>query len=163
MNDRRLAEAMLHTWSGSHHDENWITPFVKAIKGVPPEEAAFRPRPRVASIWEITAHAVPYTEALATLLSGGLPNKGKDWPEVDKNPESWLELICRAEKASEIVTKRLQEIKDDELCQPGRRRKRPIWQSVCDIAVHDAYHAGQVMKLRQAYKARYLNEDLGTV
>lgn len=148
-----LAGAIQYAWDVSHLSDGWIAPFKDAVKGVGYDAAVFKPSPKVKSIWELTLHAVQYLERLADDLTGTPHKQTEDWPRL-KNPTrgGWIKLKRRAEVATDRVHAALQTVTDAELGVPPAGLKATRLKRITDIAIHDAYHAGQVIKLKQIYR-----------
>ena len=132
--------------------EGWITPLTDALKDVEQEEAAWKPGPDVASIWEVTAHTANYLESLVLALEGQAQRKFEDWPEVEATGD-WVGLRNHVLTLSERLANVLGALSEDALGKPFPSGKTPIADRIVDISAHDAYHAGQIVKLRQVYSA----------
>lgn len=136
----------------AHTEEGWILPLADAVRKVDHSCATWRPAKGVASIWEILAHAVPYTEALDASLTGAPIVEAPDWPKVtDASEAAWEAMKARAISACERLEATLAQISDEDLLSPPPGKKTARARRVMEIAIHDAYHAGQIVKLAQAF------------
>lgn len=138
----------------SHTEEGWISPFLDSVNDVDFDMARWKPSEDVASIWEIVAHAIPYTQSRLADFSGDAFPDEEDWPVLeDQTPQAWAVMQDRVRS----VVSRLQEVVDglseEELSTPRPGGKTPRVERLMDIVVHDAYHAGQIVKLSQVFQA----------
>lgn len=134
----------------SHTEENWITPLRDAVDAVTPEVAAWKPAEGVASIAEIVAHSAPYLRGLVNRLRGEEPPKSEDWPGFTGD---WEQLRSDLKSAIDDLDTEVAKLSDADL-ERNTGRGTPAWEGIADIAIHDAYHAGQIVKLQQLYQAR---------
>ena len=138
-----------------HTEDGWIHPLRDVVKDVTLEEALYKPSADVASIWEVTAHATPYIYDVLRALRGEDQVKHEDWSSIkDSSPSAWTlvknELLAGIDALGAEVGK----LSDADFLVAPPNRETPRWELLVDIAVHDAYHAGQIVKLRQLYLAR---------
>lgn len=138
-----------------HLNEDWIAPLLKAVEDTTFEEARFQPEPGVASIWEIVLHATGWMEDLLHDLSGS-PNAGvTDWPSVeDDSPQAWRETQQRARALVVLLQDQLVQLCEEGLAGKVEGGDSTKAQRIASILVHNAYHAGQIVKIRQVFKAR---------
>lgn len=134
----------------SHTEENWITPLKDAVQGVSTEEALWTPAEGVSSIAVIVAHSTPYLKGLINRLRGDEPVAAEDWPTVSGG--DWERLRSELLAAIEELDGEVEKLGDQDL-ERNTGRGTPAWEGIADIAIHDAYHAGQIVKLQQLYRA----------
>lgn len=147
-------EGLIYTFAQSHSDEDWIHPLPDVVEAVSAETAAWKPADGVPSIWELTLHATQYLEALADDLEGRTPPETEDWPTPgDQGAQSWAVLQRRTREAASRVASAIERKSEQDLSARQEGRQKTTFQRVADIAIHDAYHAGQIVKLRQLYEA----------
>ena len=86
-------ELLLHT-IGPRQGRAWhggVTPS-GAVRGVSAAQAAWRPAPRVHTIWELTLHIAYWKYAIRRQLSagarGGFPRTPSNWPACPARPIS---------------------------------------------------------------------------
>jgi uncharacterized damage-inducible protein DinB len=138
----------------SHTEEGWISPLGDVVKDVDFEAAKWKPGPHVASIWEILAHAIPYTESRTCDFTGAPYGNEDDWPEIaDQTESAWRAMQARAEKAANDLQAAVDAADADAIGGLIGKSQSPRAGRLMDIIVHDAYHAGQIVKLQQAYAA----------
>lgn len=146
MDHQILTDSLKYGFRISHTEEGWILPLLDAMNEVDSETAKWKPAPDVASIWEIVAHAIPYTQSRLCDFTGEAKPDEEDWPEIsDTSPEAWAALQGRVRS----VVGQFQAIMDGA---DGNKIASP--ERLMDIIVHDAFHAGQIVKLRQVYVSK---------
>lgn len=139
-----------HFFTIVNEEEGWIVPLLSAVDGVTFEQAFWRPAGKVSSIVDITLHATGWLNAtLQNVL--GLPEvDNEDWPEPPApSAEAWSEAVARLKRTIADLSRALHNLSLEELygVPSGRDSKRSTM--ITDILVHSAYHAGQIVKLRQ--------------
>lgn len=120
---------------GPAHDP-WITTLAAALDGVDAAEAAWQPEGVERSIAQITLHARAWTDWATAMLDGRGDTDVTNWPE----PDAW-----EADRAATLASLDAYQRAVDAL--PDTERIG----AVLSIAVHNAHHAGQIVKLREAY------------
>lgn len=160
--DRRLDEAIRHLapprgrtlWHGG-------PTVIDAIRGIPPEVAAWRPHPDRHSIWALTLHVAYWNYAVWRRITeagpGGFPRSPSDFPDV---PESPTQKDWDADKAlvrtwRDHLIAALQSLDPGLLDEKlGRGRDVTYADHVTGIVLHDTYHAGQIRMLERLYECR---------
>jgi hypothetical protein len=129
----------------------WHGPNLRqSLKGVSASQAARRPSPGRHNIWELALHCAYWKYAVRRRIEGGKRGsfilKGSNFftrPEKGKPTEAaWradLELLEREHRALEAAMRRV-------LKTPRAKKLLP---SLCGVAFHDIYHAGQIRLLRR--------------
>jgi hypothetical protein len=134
----------------------WHGPnLVQALRGVTADEALWRPTKERHNIWELAIHCAywKYTVRRRTLRASGLhfPLSGSNWFRRDRGTEKeWKSAlrILRDEHHALLAT----------VLQPPAdaitRRRAAVecmWQGA---ALHDVYHAGQIVMLKKIARER---------
>jgi hypothetical protein len=129
----------------------WHGPNLRqSLKGVSASQAARRPSPGRHNIWELALHCAYWKYAVRRRIEGGKRGSfiltGSNFftrPEKGKATEAaWradLELLEREHRALEAAMRRV-------LKTPRAKKLLP---SLCGVAFHDIYHAGQIRLLRR--------------
>ncbi len=152
MSNQPLQTTFEHIHRAVHTEDGWIHPLSDAIKEVGVEEARWKPAQDVASIWDVTAHTTPYLYDVVRALRGEDKQEHEDWHSItDDSEAAWVRLRNELLSVIELLGEEIAKIKEADFLVPPHGRKTPRWEMIADIAVHDAYHAGQIMKLRQLY------------
>lgn len=155
MSEHTLADLIRYTADMAHTEEGWIQPLRDAVKDVDAECAAWKPATDVASIWGILAHAAPYLESRVCDFTGEPYPNEPDWPTVgDTSPEAWAAIQSRIRAAIQRIQDVLANASDSQLAEIPAGKESSKASRLLDIFIHDAYHAGQIVKLTQLYRAK---------
>ena len=142
----------------------WHGPCLRgALRGVTSEQAAWRPGAGRHNIWEITVHAAYWKYAVRRRLlgekRGRFGEKGSNW--FERPPEAtaagsqaadakiWrgdLTILHRAHQELREAAARFDAAALDHRSAGSRHSARRMIQG---IAMHDAYHAGQIQLLKR--------------
>jgi len=137
----------------------------RALRGVTPEEAVWRPAGGRHNIWEIAVHAAYWKYAVTQRLTGNkkqdFPEKGRNWfirggsklakAEIANLWKGDLALLARTHRG---LCNAIAEIKEQDLMRPMRGSRQTAIRNIVGIAMHDIYHAGQIQMLRKLYDSR---------
>jgi uncharacterized damage-inducible protein DinB len=154
-----LAEA-IQPRSGRRGWHGGPTP-LGALRGVTAEQAHWRPGPRRKSIWALALHVAYWDYAVRRLLDGSgrgaFPRAPSNWPvpPAGADPRAW---------ASDVALVRLEHgrlVEAARRLDPARLGRRPPgsrqWtygELLTGIAMHDAYHTGQIQLLKRLWQER---------
>jgi hypothetical protein len=156
LDSRDIHSDWVHFFESVHTSEGWITPLLDAVKAVPVEAAAWKPAPGVASIWEVVVHATGWTEELLGDLAGTNGLDITDWPPVlVTDPGAWQQTIDRLESVIIGLERAVNGLSVEDIYSPAPRTRKRRSERMTNIFVHNAYHAGQVIKLRQLFAAQH--------
>lgn len=144
----------------------WHGPNLRgALRGVSAEEAAWRPGKGRHNIWEVTVHAAFWKYEVAKRLTGSkehnFPEKGRNWfardgktiskSEAERN---WTRDLALLTKTHKELRAAIAALKESEMKGPCRGSRQTVMQNGLGVAMHDAYHAGQIQVLRRLYAGR---------
>ncbi len=134
---------------------------VGALRGVPAEEAAWRPGPRRKSIWALALHVAYWKYTIRRHLEPRplprFPRSPSNWPSppAAADPEAWARdvglLKVQHDRLIEVVA-RLPVTAFNRIPPDGR-----LWtygQLLLGIAAHDAYHTGQIQLMKRLWDER---------
>lgn len=135
----------------------WITPLREILASLDAEEAAWQPAPDERSIGEIVLHLGAWTDWAVHFLQGE-DTEVTDWPPV--GAQSWLatrdqvevSLTAFADGIAALTPESLFESPTPSVTQTTRL------MGITSILVHNAYHAGQLTKLRERYPKAPLSD-----
>lgn len=131
-------------WDAAWTEGLWSTAWSKALDGLTPSEAAWKPAKERHSIWQIVNHMLFWREdALNRLAGAGKPSaehiERMNFPEpTEVSEHQWKALRQRFEQSQQRVSAFLA---DDSASLDRLRYLLP----------HDCYHFGQIMYLRALY------------
>jgi uncharacterized damage-inducible protein DinB len=132
-----------------------------ALRGVTAEQAAWRPGPRRKSIWGLALHIAYWNYAVRRLLvgsaRGAFPRAPSNWPAPPDRPDrrAWTADVALLRAEHERLVEAVREVDPGVLGRrpPGSKR----WtygQLLVGIAMHDAYHTGQIQLLKRLWLER---------
>jgi hypothetical protein len=131
------------------------------LRGVTPEQAAWKPARERHSIWELTLHLAYWKYAvrrnLEALPQGTFPRSPSNWPAVPKpaNAPHWKadRVLLRSEHAQLVDAVRAFDPRRLNAAAPGSGNYR-FADLLFGIASHDLYHVGQIQLLKRLYQGR---------
>ena len=154
-----LAEA-IQPRSGRQGWHGGPTP-VGALRGVTAAQAAWKASPRRKSIWVLTLHIAYWKYAVRRLLDGSergaFPRGPSNWPKPPDLPDErkWAADVALLRAEHERLVQAASAV------DPSRLSRRPLtsrrWtygQLLVGIAMHDAYHTGQIQLLKRLWQER---------
>ena len=155
-----LSAALVEVFDHVHVVERWITPLAESLVGADAAEAAWKPGPDERSLWDIVLHVAAWTEWVVAFLDGR-DTEVTDWPPLGRtDPAAWEADRQRLDAALAAFRERLAALTPEALAEPPTPAVTPTTRlmGAMSILVHNAYHAGQVTKLRAEYARRRVSE-----
>ena len=132
----------------------------RILDGVTAAQAAARPASGAHSIWEIVLHMTGWTREISSRLRGGEPKdpEAGDWPEVGEPAgERWTAALAALDEAQRELGLAAWEVADTAWLTEPRAARDPslgsgktLLATLEGLALHHAYHAGQIALLRRA-------------
>lgn len=133
----------------------WITSVRESLEGMNAAESIWKPGPEERSVWEIVLHMTAWTDWAAHFLRGqDIPVT--DWPPVGETGSgSW-------ERVRADLFRALADYEAAISAQVPEALIRPLTPEVTQtvglagflsILIHNAYHAGQITKLRERWRS----------
>jgi uncharacterized damage-inducible protein DinB len=153
---REVLERLVTIGENVAREGHWITPVAEALDGVMAEEATWKPAPDERSIAEIVAHMTVWTDWCVRFLHGE-DTEVTDWPPVtDRDAEEWERSRTALLSALHDFQAALTALKPETLFDAPTPEVTSTdrFTGIGSILVHNAYHAGQITKLREAYRRR---------
>ena len=151
---RTLAPRRGQAWHGGP------TP-IGAVRGVTAAEARWRPARGRHSIWELTLHIAYWDYAVRRRLlgdpGGQFPRSPANWPVVPQpaNEAAWAADRALLAASHRDLVAAVQSFPATKLGrQAGGRKRWTYGDLIIGIAMHDAYHAGQIQMLKRMVTAR---------
>jgi hypothetical protein len=131
------------------------------LRGVTPEEAAWKPAPKRHSIWELTLHLAYWKHAvrrnLEALPKGTFPRSPANWPAVPRpaNSSRWKGDRALLRSEHNQLVEAVRAFDPMRLDEPtGDRENFRFVDLLFGIASHDLYHVGQIQVLKRIYEAK---------
>ena len=132
-----------------------------ALRGVTVEQAAWRPGPRRKSIWELILHIAYWDYAVRRLLDGtarGAFSRGRsNWPAPPARPDAraWTADVALLREEHERLVEAVLRVDPQRLDRrPSGSKRWTYGELLVGIAMHDAYHTGQVQLLKRLWLER---------
>lgn len=146
-------DRILRLWDETFEKESWHVPLIDAVRGLQAAQAAWKPAPERHSIWQIVEHLIFWKEYMLSRLRGAPRGpsgwaKGLDWKDVWETTDSaWEDTLRRLVEVQKALKAELGRRSDDDLDVPLPGSSFPLF-TIQTMAVHDAYHCGQICYLR---------------
>ena len=132
-----------------------------ALRGVRAATAAWRPSPGRPSIWSLTLHIAYWKYAVRRHLSPPGQERFRrhpaNFPDVpaDASEAAWRSDIRLLSDEHALLTQAVAAFPAGALGRKtGARRHFTFADLIAGIALHDAYHAGQIQLLKRLWNAR---------
>jgi len=144
---------LLQQWTSCLDQEDWFPPLEKVLEDITLEQAIWKPiEGTTNSIWEIVCHLLFYKKRLLMRYFGETENE----PQAENNDatfrlptltlQNWKdtkeEYLYVHRELENILAKSTQEELEREV-----RGERTLVLELKSIAMHDAYHIGQIVFL----------------
>ena len=131
----------------------WHGPSLReSIRGVTAAQAAWRPSPRRHNIWEIVVHAAYWKHVVRRRLTGrkeAFAFAGHDWFVRPGGPRTWRDDLRLLADEHRKLRASVAAMTPEERRRVLPRRRDTAGANAFGVAVHDAYHAGQIGLLRK--------------
>lgn len=140
-------DLFMRWWKDGWAEGNWGAAWSKAVEGLTPEQAAWRPpnAPGVPgvrkSVWQIVEHMVFWRMSWLGRLDGGSSPTAAEldagnWPEIaDVSEAAWADARRRFRETHERIGEAV-------------RTRHPEADPAMWFLPHDSYHVGQIMYVR---------------
>jgi hypothetical protein len=151
-----LIPQLLFLIDSAYDHVSWHGPNLRgSIRGVTPQQAAWRPGADRHNIWELVVHAAYWKyvawRRLTHAKRGSFPREGSNWmaPPQQVTKKAWktdIELLADTHRSLREAVASL---------RPGDLARKPAGSNVSTlalvtgIAAHDLYHAGQIQLIKR--------------
>ncbi|RAP74309.1 DinB family protein [Paenibacillus montanisoli] len=144
-------DILLHSWGVVMEEEGWHPPLVQALEGVTETQADWRPEGGASNtIRETVHHLTFYKERLLQRLKGlePAPYNGNTNTFQNSDPSmDWEQAIAKLVAVHREINGYLTDFQDADLDKP--LPETPVGGQLLSLALHDAYHTGQIILLRK--------------
>jgi len=158
-NPRGELKLLLRLVEESYARKAWHGPNLRrSLRGVTPEEAAWRPNPDRHNIWEIVVHCAYWKYVVRRRLlgerRGSFPSMGSNWFKrpVVFTARAFSQEIALLEDTHRSMVEAIRALGPKELTKSSGKRKTTPETLIRGIALHDVYHAGQIQLLKKLMK-----------
>lgn len=134
---------------------------IGALRGVSAELARWRPAPGRKSIWDLTLHIAYWKYAVRRMLDGSkrgaFPRRPSNWPAPPARPDedTWAADVALLRAEHGRLVQAASEVKPSVLGRrPPTSKRWTYGELMVGIAMHDAYHTGQIQLLKRLWRER---------
>ena len=126
-----------------------------SIRGLSPEQAAWRPAQGRHNIWELVVHSAYWKYAARRRLTGGarqsFPLKGSNWFErpIETTQSAWRSDIALLDGMHRLLRAAIAKLPPATLHRQNGAGKDTNFSLIAGVAAHDLYHAGQIQLLKR--------------
>jgi DinB superfamily len=152
-----LTEAM-QPRSGRQGWHGGPTP-VGALRGVSADQARWTPGPKRKSIWALTLHIAYWNYGVRRLLDGSergaFPRRPSNWPGLPDrlDDQSWAADVALLRAEHDRLVQAASAIDPALLSRrPPTSKRWTYGELMIGIAMHDAYHTGQIQLLKRLWR-----------
>jgi uncharacterized damage-inducible protein DinB len=132
-----------------------------ALRGVGAEQARWQPAARRKSIWTLTLHIAYWNYAVRRLLDGSgrgaFPRRPANWPGLPQqlDERSWAADLALLREEHDRLVAAARKVSPSLLTRrPPTSRRWTYGELLMGIALHDAYHTGQIQLLKRLWRER---------
>jgi uncharacterized damage-inducible protein DinB len=152
----RSDEFVLTLLDFRHNQEAGFMPLMAAVEGLNAKQASWRPNEKSHSIWQLLNHITFWNEyilgTIRDMKQGNIEihNEHTFGPPGDPNDEmAWKRAVERASEVYQALRQAVSDLSESDLEKPFDEKGTPIKLVLADIAMHDAYHIGQIVYIRK--------------
>lgn len=152
---------LLQQWASCLDEEDWFPPLEKVLENITLEQAIWKPvEGKMNSIWELVSHLLFYEKRLLMRFLGDTENE----PQAENNEatfrlptatlQNWMETKQEYFNVHRELEKILAQSEHEDLYRqiPG---ERSLVLELKSLALHNAYHIGQIVFLSKMQGARH--------
>ncbi len=151
-------ELLLGLLDEGYDKPGWMDVCLRSsLRQVSAKEAAWPPRPGRHSIAEIVLHVAYYKYTTARRITGGkrgsFPLAGSDWFAAPRklSDTQWKQYLTILADAHRAFRKAVATAPWSKLTSKNKSSGIPM-SHITGLAMHDAYHTGQIKTIRALYK-----------
>ncbi len=159
MKDPNIVSTLVQMLEEAYHKQAWHgTNLRGSIRGLPLEQACWRPSPRRHNIWEVMVHCAYWKYTVRRRLTGekrgSFPLEGSNWFKrpVEKSESAWKTDVRLLEEMHFHLVETVKGLSPVDLGKRTATKKYTHLQTIQGIALHDIYHAGQIQLLKRLQK-----------
>ena len=133
---------------------------IGAVRGVPAAMARWRPRPGRHTIWELALHSAYWMHAVRRRMLGPavsrFPRAPANWPAMPgpANEAAWAADRALLAGEHRLLLEAIEDFPAALAGKPSRRERWTWGDELIGIAMHDAYHAGQIQLMKRLWDNR---------
>ena len=156
MRSHPLIALLLRVTDQAYDQKSWHgTTLRGSLRGLPAEEALWRPGPGRHNIWELTLHAAYWKYAVRRRLSGeaigSFERRPSNWPAIPDRPDAkaWKRDVAYLDAEHRRLRAVIAELTPPAL---AKRSPKGVWtyaEEIHGLAAHDLYHTGQIQLIKR--------------
>lgn len=144
----KLRQDLVTAFEYCYLHDDWVYPLQEAVEGVTVEQALWKATPDGKCIWDIVLHMAVWNENIVERVETGenvRPQEGA-WPELPTSPneDCWHLAQKRLWKSLGAVQHMLEKVAWEKV----ESSPYGLPDILCRC-IHNAYHLGQIEKIRQ--------------
>lgn len=152
-----LKELILELLASTHNQDGWFATVMDAITDLTAAQAAQKSSGLDHSIWQIVNHLTFWNERWLMRFKGVTTPKmeadNKSTFSIKKTEITQQNWELAVKRIDEIMTEWYDAVKnksEEELAKPVVQGEKDSWYSyIATLAMHNAYHIGQIVTLRK--------------
>jgi hypothetical protein len=152
----REVQQLLAIIDAAYNRQSWHgTNLRGSIRGVTPQEAAWRPAPTRHNIWELVVHAAYWKYVSLRRLTGASRGSfaldGSNWFRRDAggSEKSWRADVALLDRSHAALREAVAALSPRDLDATPPGSKVSNFKLLSGVAAHDVYHAGQIQLLKR--------------
>jgi hypothetical protein len=131
-----------------------------ALRGVTAEQARWTPSAHRKSIWALTLHIAYWKYGVRRMLEGSrrgaFPRRPSNWPRPERlDDRGWAADVALLREEHDLLVRAASAV-DPALLgrRPPTSRRWTYGELILGIAMHDAYHTGQIQLVKRLWQER---------
>jgi hypothetical protein len=151
-----LIPHLLFLIDSAYDHVSWHGPNLRgSLRGVTPQQAAWRPADGRHNIWELVVHAAYWKYVVWRRLTGAkrgsFPLDGSNWMVRPQHVsmEAWKSDLALLEDTHRTLREAVAALRPSDLSRRQKGSKVTALALVTGVAAHDLYHAGQIQLIKR--------------
>ena len=157
---------LIQQWASVLDKEEWFPPLEKVLENVTLEQAVWKPADgTMNSIWELVCHLLFYEKRYLVRFLGNLSDEPKAENNNDtfrlpaQTPENWYETKQTYFRIHRELGELLVNSSEEDLYRAVPNEDLSLMLELKSLALHGAYHLGQIVFLCKMQGARPENRS----
>src|SRR5512145_935588 len=149
-------ELLLAVIDDAYAGKSWQGPNLKgSLRGISPEDAAWRPGAGRHNIWELVLHAAYWKYTVKRKLlgekRGSFPIKGSNWFQrpQEQTMAEWKRDQKLLDETHRSLRQTIAAMNPKRLDKAAGQSKYPFAKIIYGVAAHDIYHTGQITLIKR--------------
>jgi len=148
-------EFILEQLASTSNQKSWFVPLSGALSGLSAENAARKDAAGSHTVWEIVTHLVFWNGRWLVRLKSGTPSEMESensgtFMNGTADEAAWSEIRQKLFSTLEQIEESVKAATEEDLQKEAFPGYGAAWLDVfCQMAIHNAYHTGQIVLLRK--------------